>query len=271
MNNTINIDAIKANQKAAWMAGDFGVIAKSVDSHAREFIESCGVTPGMRVLDVACGSGNAALHAARAGAEVTGVDIATNLVEQARARAREENIRARFDEGDAEEMPYSDADFDMVVTMYGAMFAPRPEKTAAELLRVCRPGGKVAMANWTPGSFTGHMFKVSSSHVPPPPGIAPPVMWGDETAVRQRLSGGVESLRMRKVPVTIRFPFSVPETVEHFRKYFGPTYRAFESLSALGQAALRSDLEALWSKYNRATDGTTEVESEYLEVVATRA
>lgn len=271
MDNTININAIKANQKAAWMAGDFGVIARSVDSHAKEFIESCGVKPGMRVLDVACGSGNAALHAARAGAEVTGVDIATNLVEQARTRAREENIRARFDEGDAEEMPYPDADFDLVVTMYGAMFAPRPEKTAAELLRVCRPGGKVAMANWTPGSFTGLMFKVSSAHVPPPPGIAPPVMWGDETAVRQRLNGGVKSLQMRKVPVTFRFPFSVPDTVEHFRKYFGPTYRAFESLSSDGQAALRSDLEAVWSKYNRASDGTTEVESEYLEVVATRA
>jgi SAM-dependent methyltransferase len=269
--STIDIEAIKSRQRIAWMAGDFGEIAKSVDSHAHEFIARCGITRGERVLDVACGTGNAALHAARVGANVTGVDFASNLVAQARVRAGREEIRAQFDVGDAEALPYPDASFDFVVSMYGAMFAPRPDVVASELLRVCRPGGRVAMANWTPTSFTGQMFKVSATHVPPPAGIPAPVLWGDETAVKERFRSGAASLRMQRVPVTMSFPFSVPDTVEHFRKYFGPTQRAFASLDPHGQAALRRDLEATWERHNRNGNGTTEVASEYLEVVVTRA
>jgi SAM-dependent methyltransferase len=267
----IDIEGIKARQKIAWMAGDFGEIAKTVDSHARDFIASCNLTSGMRVLDVACGSGNAALHAARAGAQVTGVDFAANLVAQARVRAGKEGIRAQFDVGDAEALPYPEASFDFVVTMYGAMFAPRPEVVASELLRVCKKGGKVAMANWTPDSFSGKMFKVMSTHVPPPAGLPAPVLWGDEATVQTRFRAGAASLRTRRVTVQMSFPFSVPDTVEHFRKFFGPTQRAFASLDLPGQHALRHDMEALYEQHNRNGDGATHVESEYLEVVVTKA
>lgn len=266
----MDIETIKARQKVAWMAGDFGEIAKSVDSHAKDFVTSQDIKPGMRVLDVACGSGNAALHAARAGAEVVGVDFASNLVAQARVRAAREGLKAQFDVGDAEELPYADASFDHIVTIYGAMFAPRPEVVVSELLRVCRPGGRVAMANWTPNSFTGKMFKVTSSHVPPPAGLPAPVMWGDEATVQERFRTGAASVRMRRVPVKMSFPYSVPETVEHFRKFFGPTQRAFATLDVAGQHAMRKEMEELWEQHNRSKDGGTEVESEYLEVVVTR-
>lgn len=268
--NKIDFDAVKAKQKMAWMAGDFGEIAKSVDAHAKDFVASCGIKPGMRVLDVACGSGNAALHAARAGAVVTGVDFASNLVAQARVRSAREGVPAQFDVGDAEALPYADASFDVIVTIYGAMFAPRPDVVASELLRVCKPGGTVAMANWTPTSFTGQMFKISATHVPPPAGVAAPVLWGDEATVQERFRTGAAALKMRRIPVKMSFPYSVAETVEHFRKFFGPTQRAFASLDVKGQSALRRDMEALWEKHNKNSNGGTEIDSEYLEVQVTR-
>jgi len=167
------MESLKAKLKATWMAGDFGQIAKQIEQGAEEFIARLELKPGVRLLDVACGSGNLAIPAARAGAIVTGVDIATNLVEQARARAEAEGLKIQVDEGDAEDLPYDDASFDEVVTMFGAMFAPRPERVAAELVRVCRPGGRIAMANWTPTGFTGQMFKIGATHVPPPPNMPP--------------------------------------------------------------------------------------------------
>ena len=265
------MEGLKARLKATWMAGDFGQVARWSESHAEEFVARRNVLPGTRVLDVACGTGNLAIPAARAGAIVTGIDIAPNLVEQARERARSEGLDIRFEEGDAEELPYADASFDLVISMYGAMFAPRPERVAAELLRVCRPGGQIAMANWTPGGFTGRMFRTVSRHVPPPAGVPSPVLWGDEATVRERLREGVTDLRLTKVTVPFRFTFSVPETIEFFRTYFGPLQRAFEALPVDEQPKLRRDLEELWTEHNRASDGTVHVESEYLEVVATRA
>lgn len=271
MTNAIpDVDALKTRLKATWMAGDFGQVAKSIESHAEEFMSRRRVTPGMRVLDVACGTGNLAIPAAKAGATVTGVDIATNLIEQARARAQREGVNAQFDEGDAEALPYAEASFDLVVSMYGAMFAPRPERTAAELMRVCRPGGQIAMANWVPSGFIGQMFKVTAAHVPPPPGMPSPVLWGDEATVRQRLCDGISKLQLTKVSVPFKFPFSVADTVEFYRAYYGPTQRAFAALPEDKQPALRRDLEALWTQHNRSTDGSTHVEAEYLEVVATR-
>ena len=153
------MEALKTRLRGMWMAGDFGEIARTIEAGAEEFITRLAPRPGERVLDVACGSGNLAIPAARSGATVTGVDIATNLLEQARARAASEGLTIQFDEGDAERLPYDDASFDTVVTMFGAMFAPRPELVAAELTRVCRPGGRMAMANWTPEGFIGQMFK----------------------------------------------------------------------------------------------------------------
>lgn len=268
---TPDMEALKTRLKATWMAGDFSQIAKSYAPGAEEFIARLELTPGTCVLDVACGTGNLALPAARAGAAVTGADIAPNLLEAARRRAQAEGLTIQFDEGDAEQLPYQDASFDVVMSMFGAMFAPRPERVAAELMRVCRPGGRLAMANWTREGFIGLMFKTTTTHVPPPAGMPSPVLWGDEATIRERLCEAGSDIRLNRRLISFRFPFDAAEVVEFWRVYYGPTQRAFEALTADGQAALRRDLERLWSEHNRATDGTTQVESEYLEVVAIRS
>jgi SAM-dependent methyltransferase len=259
--------------KATWMAGDFGQVAKYTEHEAVKFKSRQNIKRGMRVLDVACGTGNLAIPAAKAGALVTGVDIASNLVEQARERAKSEGVKIQFDEGDAEELPYPDALFDVVVSMFGAMFAPRPDRVAAELVRVCRPGGQIALANWTPDGFIGQMFKTTSKHFPPPPPDAPvpPVLWGDEAIVRERFRDGVSKLVLTPVMAQLRYPFPVPGTVEFFRTYYGPTQKAFAALPEDKQPPLRRDLENVFGQYNKAIDGSTSVEAEYLEVVATPA
>jgi SAM-dependent methyltransferase len=264
------MEALKARLRSTWMAGDFGQIARFSSLWAEEFISRLPVTAGMKVLDVACGTGNLSIPAARRGATVTGVDIAPNLLEQARARAEGEGLKIQFDEGDAEQLPYGDASFDLVVSMFGAMFAPRPERATAELIRVCRSGGRIAMANWTPEGFTGKMFRLNAKHVPPPPGVPPPVLWGDVSTVRERLRDGISDLTLTRRTVAMVFPFDEVEVVEFFRRFFGPAQRAFEALDPAKQADLRRDLEHLWKENNRSTDGTTNVESEYLEVVAVR-
>ncbi|MGI8735299.1 MAG: class I SAM-dependent methyltransferase [Pyrinomonadaceae bacterium] len=265
------MESLKSRLKGMWMSGNFGEVAKHIEASAEDFIARLELKPGMRVVDVACGSGNLAMPAARAGAIVTGVDIATNLLEQARARAESEGLTIQFDEGDAENLPYDDAAFDVVVSMFGAMFAPRPELVAAELVRVCRPGGRIAMANWTPQGFIGEMFKVTGKHVPPPPSMPSPLKWGDEETVRERLRDGIGDLQLTKRMCQFKYPFPPEEVVEFFRRYYGPTQRAFDALDSDGQAALRKDLEQLWSEHNQATDNTTFGEGEYLEVVATRS
>jgi SAM-dependent methyltransferase len=264
------IESLKQRQKATWMAGDFGEIAKYGEAGAAEFIARLGLQPGYRVLDVGCGSGNQSLPAARIGADVTGVDIATNLLEQARSRAAAEGLPATFQEGDAEQLPFGDNAFDVVVSMFGAMFAPRPELVSLELTRVCIPGGRIAMGNWTPEGFAGQLFKVTAKHAPPPPHDPPPTLWGKEEVVKERLGNGTRNLQFTRRMYTMKFPFPPSEVVEFFRTYFGPTQRAFDSLDADGQGALREDQEALWAEHNRAQDGTTEVMSEYLEVIATK-
>ena len=265
------MEALKTRLKGMWMAGDFSEIARKIETAAEEFIARLNLKPGDRVLDVACGTGNLAVPAARAGAIVTGADIATNLLEQARARAESEGLKIQFDEGDAENLPYADAAFDVVVTMFGAMFAPRPELVAAELTRVCRTGGRIAMANWTPEGFIGQMFKVTGKHVPPPANMPSPLKWGDEATVRERLSEGITDLQMTRQMCAFKYPFSPAEVVEFFRMYYGPTQRAFGALDSPAQAALRADLEGLWTEHNQATDNTTHVDGEYLEVVATKS
>jgi len=271
--STINpeMESLKTRLKAMWMAGDFGQVARHIETGAEEFIARLALKPGVRLLDVACGSGNLSIPAARAGAIVTGVDIATNLLEQARARAESEGLTIQFDEGDAEKLPYGDAAFDEVVSMFGAMFAPRPELVAAELVRVCRPGGRIAMANWTPDGFIGQMFRISGKYVPPPPNMPSPIKWGDEETVRERLRDGVADVQLTRRMCPFRYPFPPAEVVESFRTYYGPTQRAFDALDPDRQAALRSELERLWAEHNQATDDTTYVEGEYLEVIATRS
>jgi len=268
---TAEMQALKARLKTVWMAGDYGHFAKYMEPSALNFFARLPLKPETRMLDVACGAGQIAIPAARAGARVTGIDLAANLIEQARARAQAERLEVRFDEGDAEMLPYADASFELVTTLIGAMFAPRPERVAAELVRVCQPRGQIVMGNWTPEGFVGQMFKIIGKHVPPPALMPSPVLWGNETVVRERLREGIVELRMTKRIYSFDYPFSPAEVVEFFRVYYGPTNRAFATLPEDGQAALRRDLENLWTQHNRATNGKTQVEAEYLEVVATRA
>ncbi|HMV48994.1 MAG TPA: methyltransferase domain-containing protein, partial [Blastocatellia bacterium] len=180
-----------------------------------------------------------------------------------------DGVNIQFDEGDAEALPYADAAFDEVLTMFGAMFAPRPGIVAAELARVCLGGGRLAMANWTPEGFIGQMFKVTGRHVPPLPMLSP-LLWGHEATVRERLSQSFTNLQFNRRMLSMNFPMSPAEAVEYFRVWYGPTNRAFAALNKTGQAALRRDLELLWTVHNRATDGTTSIYAEYLEVIATR-
>ena len=263
--------ALKTKLRATWSAGDFGQIARYYAGDAEQFVQRLNLEPGVKFLDVACGTGNLALPAARAGAVVTGVDIAANSIEQARENARAEGLKVQFDEGDAEALSYSDASFDVVATMFGAMFAPRPDLVAAELKRVCKPGGLIAMANWTPSGFIGQMFKITAAHVAPPAGMPSPVLWGVEETVRERLSEGISKLETKTQKVHWVFPFSPAQVVEHFRLYYGPAQKAFGTLDENGQLALRDALEKLYTEHNQATDGTTVVDAEYLEVRAVRA
>jgi SAM-dependent methyltransferase len=266
----VQTDALTERTRTTWMAGDFGRIARAYAPGAAEFIARLGFQPGDEVLDVACGTGNLTIPAARTGARVTGLDIAPNLLDQAQAWARSEGLTIQLDEGNAEQMPYGDATFDAVVSMFGAMFAQRADQVAAELVRVCRPGGRIAMANWPPDSFIGQMFKIVGKHVPPAPGVPSPLLWGNEATVVERLGSRVTELRCTLRLITFTFPFDPVTTVDCFRTYYGPTVRAFAALEPAGQDALRSDLERHWKQHNQTQDGTTRVDSTYLEVVAIR-
>src|SRR5215211_739334 len=251
---TPEMEALKTRLKATWTSGDYGHFATYLEAGALDFLSRINIEPGARVLDVACGAGQTAIPMSRAGAKVTGIDIATNLIEQARARAQAENLDARFDEGDAEMLPYSDGSFDIIVSLIGAMFAPRPELVAAELKRVCRPGGKIIMGNWTPTGFVGQMFKTQGKHVPPPAVMAPPVKWGDEEIVRERFKDGISHLKLSRYLYPFRYPFPPADVVEFFRAYYGPTHKAFAALNSEKQDSLRQDLEKLWTEHNTATD-----------------
>jgi SAM-dependent methyltransferase len=267
-----DLAAVKARQKATWESGDFGQIARTIENVAEEFMARQSIPAGAQVLDVACGTGNLAVIAARRGGAVSGIDIAANLIATARARAAAEGLRIAYEQGDAEALPYADGQFDLVMTMFGVMFTPRPSIATAEMLRVTRPGGRIAMANWTPEGFIGKMFQVFKAHLPPPPtGVPSPMGWGDEATVRTRLRHGFADVRLTRQIALMRYPFPPAETVEFFRQYYGPTQKAFAALDAAGQAALRRDLVELQTAHNTApTPGTTEVAAEYLEVVAGR-
>jgi len=258
---------LKKGMKAAWMAGDFGQIARHNEKRGEEFVARLGLRPGMKVLDVACGTGNQSIPAARAGADVTGVDIATNSLEQARKRAQAEGLKIRFMEGDAEQLPFEAGEFDVVCSMFGAMFAPRPEVVASELVRVCKPGGLIAMANWTPGGFVGQMFRINSIHVPPPSGVPAPTLWGDDAVVRQRF-GPKMKFELTRREFLNEFPFGPEKTVDFFREYFGPTQMAFRQLDAAGQKSLREDLVRHWTTHNEGDATRTVVRAEFLEVHA---
>jgi hypothetical protein len=252
------------------MAGDYGHFAKYLEPGALEFLARLAVAPGTRMLDVACGAGQIALPAARAGARVTGVDIASNLIEQARARAEAEGHRGPVRRGRRGDAP-----------LRGRGLRSGGEPDRGDVRAPARVGGRRArarvparrphrLANWTPEGHVGHMFKIIGKHVPPPPLMPSPLKWGEEATVCERLREGVAELNTTKRLYPMRYPFGPAEVVEFFRVYYGPTNRAFAALDAAGQGALRQDLEQLWAGNNRARDGSTHVESEYLEVTATR-
>lgn len=261
------VEELKSRLKATWMSGDYDVFSRFMEKDAEAFYKRLGVAPGSRVLDVGCGAGQLALIAAKAGAQVTGCDIATNWLEKARARAAAEGLEITFEEGDAESLPYDAAQFDAVISLVGAMFAPRPDRVAAELKRVCRPGGMIAMANWTPGGFIGQMFRVISRYIAPS-GMPSPALWGDEATVRDRLGEGIADLKLTPRVYHFSYPFRPDAVVEFYRINYGPVARAFASLDLNGQDELREELVCLWSTHNKAV--STKVEAEYLEVIATR-
>ena len=265
------LDVLKTRLKATWMDGNYDYFSRFMASSAAQFLDPLTLSPGATLLDVACGSGQLALVAAERGLNVTGVDIATNLILAARGRAAAAGLDVRFDDGDAEALPYPDANFDAVASLYGAMFAPRPGRVAAELLRVCRPGGIVSMGNWTKEGFVGAMFRTFARFLMPPD-MPSPLLWGDEDVVRERFGDGVSDLRLTRVLYRFDYPFGPADIVEFFREYYGPATRAFATLGEAEQAALRAELVELWSAHNTATTaGRTTVDAEYLDVVATRA
>jgi ubiquinone/menaquinone biosynthesis C-methylase UbiE len=266
----MDIDQVKQSLRGTWMAGDFGEIARHTTNAAEDFVDRLPIEAGVRVLDVACGTGNLAIPAARKSARVKGIDIAPNLLEQARQRAADEGVNATFEEGDAEQLPYPDASFDVVMTMFGAMFAPRPEIVASELARVCRPGGTIAMANWTPAGFVGKQFAASNRYLPAPEGVPAPALWGDERIVRQRLRAYTSEIRATLRTAEFDYAFPPREVVKFFRRYFGPVQMVCDRLPADAQTAYMDDLENLWRTHNVGGDGRTAVRAEYLEVIAKR-
>jgi SAM-dependent methyltransferase len=269
MTSTLTFDEIKAKQHATWSSGDYGKVAWLTVPVAEALVEAAGPRPGARVLDVATGTGHVALAAARRFADVTGIDYVPALVETARRRAAAEELDVEFREADAEALPFPDASFDDVMSAIGVMFTSDHARAAAELVRVCRPGGRIAVANWTPSGFVGRMLATVGKHVPPPAGALPPTRWGDPSTMRDLLGDEVSEVRHTTHTVVQRF-LSPEHFADFFVAHYGPTHMAARRLDEAGKRALRDDLIALAREMNGATDGTTVLEWEYLVTVATR-
>jgi len=261
-------DPLTARARTVWTSGDFLPIARSFARGAEEFIARLALRPKEAVLDVACGTGNLAIPAAKAGARVTGVDIAANLIAEAQREARAAGCDIAFDVGDAEALAYGADQFDTTVTMFGAMFAYRPARAAAELLRVTRPGGRVAMANWTPEGFIGKMLRAHTAVVPPLAGVPSPLEWGKDEVVRERFGVGVTTVTCTRRTLELHFPFQPAAVTELFATCYGPTVTTLRATGLDGASRLRDELTRLFKEHNLATDGTTTVASEYLDVQA---
>jgi len=268
---TIDLEAVKQVQQKIWSAGDFGVVARTANIVGEDLCEAVDILPDEKVLDVACGTGNATLPAARrAWTNTVGLDYVPELLEQGRERAAAEHLDIEFVEGDAENLPFEDDSFDVVISTFGVMFAPDHQRAADEMLRVCRPGGRIGLANWVPDGFVGGMFKINSQHAPPPPGVQPPPLWGTEDHLRELFGDRVATLEVERVPVKMRFR-DADHWLEVFRTYFGPVKIAFERVGDEGADALESDLRDLLEQYNIAGDRALVAPSDYLQVVATVA
>ena len=264
-----NFAAIKQKQQATWASGDFAVVGTTLQIVGEMLAEAADVRADEQVLDVAAGNGNATLAAARRFAHVTSTDYVPALLEKGAARAAAENLDVRFLEADVEELPFADASFDVVLSTYGCMFAPDHARTAAEMLRVTRSGGRIGMANWTPAGFIGRLFKVIGAHVPPPAGVKSPALWGTEAHLKELFGWSAESIRIEKRYFNFRYR-SAPHWIQVFRDYYGPTHKAFGALDPQKQQALERDINALLDELNIAGPASLVVPAEYLEVVITR-
>jgi ubiquinone/menaquinone biosynthesis C-methylase UbiE len=264
-----DLDAVKARQRAAWSSGDYAVVGTTLQIVGEELCEALDVRSGQQVLDVAAGNGNASLAAARRWCEVTATDYVPALLDRARERAAAERLIIEFREADAESLPFADGSFDAVVSIFGVMFTPDQERAAAELTRVCKRGGKIGLANWTPDGFIGQLFKTIGKHVSPPPGARSPALWG--TRVRIDELFGRSATSVQTALRNFVFRYRTPEHwLEVFKTYYGPVLKAFAALEPAARIGLERDLLGLIDRFNRATDGSMVVPSEYLEVVITR-
>lgn len=266
MSNPLDTNALKARQQAAWASGDYAVIGTTLQLVGERLAEACDLRWDEQVLDVAAGNGNATLAAARRGCRVISTDYVPELLKRAEDRARAEHLSVEFQVADAEALPFKDATFDAVVSTFGVMFAPDQAQAARELARVCRSGGRVGLANWTPQGFVGQMFKTLGRHVPPPAGALPPSRWGDEEQLRAMFDGEIGAMDVRCQQFNFRYR-SPAHFIEVFRTWYGPVHKAFAALSADASAALESDLTQLLNESNLAGASSLVVPSDYLEVV----
>jgi ubiquinone/menaquinone biosynthesis C-methylase UbiE len=264
-----DLAALKNRQQAAWASGDYALIGTTLQLVGEQLAEACNVCAGDRVLDVAAGNGNATLAAARRGGDVTSTDYVASLLERGAERAKAERFAVTFEVADAEALPYADASFDIVLSTFGVMFAPDQAKAASELARVCRPAGRIGLANWTPAGFIGQLFKTLGRHLPPPPDVLPPSRWGVESHLHTLFEG-----RAAKFDITPRiFKFryrSAAHFIEVFRTWYGPVHKAFAALPPEKGAALERDLTDLLNSLNLAGAASLVVPGEYLEIVITR-
>src|SRR5262245_12853286 len=246
----MNLAAVKSRQQAAWSSGDYAIIGTTLAITGELLCEAIDLRAGQRVLDVAAGNGNATLAAARRWADVTSTDYVPALLERGRAKAEAERLPVTFQQADAEDLPFADGSFDVVLSIFGVMFTPNQEQAAQELLRVCRPGGKIGLANWTPEGFIGQVFRTIGKHVPPPPGVKPPALWGAEQRLGELFGDGVSELMVNRRVFVFRYG-SAEHFLEVFRTYYGPMLKAFAALDQAGQAALARDLRELLERFNQ--------------------
>jgi SAM-dependent methyltransferase len=264
-----DLAAVKQRQQQTWASADYAAVAALIVPMAEGLAQNAGLRAGDRVLDVATGSGNAALAAARCGCEVTGIDYVPALLERARARAAAEGLEIEFAEGDAEHLAFPDASFDAVLSCLGVMFTPDQERAAAELVRVCRPGGTIGLVNWTPAGFIGQLLRTVGKHVPPPAGVRPPPLWGTEERLRELLGDAVSRLDIQRRAFVFRFR-SPDDFATFFRDNYGPVHKAFGALDEPGRERFYDDLTALAREHDREEGPSVALPAEYLEVVATR-
>ena len=263
-----DLAAVKTKQQAAWSSGDYAIVGTTLQIVGEMLCEAVDLRSNQRVLDVAAGNGNATLAAARRFAEVTSTDYVGALLERGKERAMADRLAVTFQEADAEALPFSDAGFDTVLSTFGVMFTPNHEQAAREMMRVCRPGGRIGLANWTPEGFIGQLFKTIGKYVPPAPGVRAPSLWGTRAHLEMLFDGAAT------ITTTTRqfaFRYKSPEHwLEIFRGYYGPVLKAFAAIDAKAQVGLEADIMALIARFNSATDGTVVANSDYLEVVVTK-